>query len=115
MQDIIHKNASQNLKFFDQVYREVAKIPEGKVMTYGRIAKILGTKDARKIGWALHANKNPQIPCYRVVNKDGCVADNYAFAGGWGEQKSRLLNEDVLFKDEKHVDLDIHLWNGLAK
>lgn len=38
---------------FQRVYKVVSKIPEGKVTTYGAIAKKLGTKDSRKIGWAL--------------------------------------------------------------
>lgn len=115
MQDSKFKTASQNLNLFAQVYKIVGKIPEGKVMTYGQIAEILGTRDARKIGWALHGNKDPKVPCHRVVNRNGGVATNYAFGGGWGEQRSRLLAEGVSFRDDKHVDLDRHLWNGLAK
>jgi methylated-DNA-protein-cysteine methyltransferase related protein len=95
--------------FFSNVYKLVKKIPEGKVMTYGQIAEIIGTKDARKVGWALHGNKDPEIPCHRVVNKDGAVAVNYAF-GGEREQKMRLLSEGVKFKDKIHVDLGRFLW-----
>jgi methylated-DNA-protein-cysteine methyltransferase-like protein len=94
--------------FFEQVYNIVKKIPAGKVMTYGQIAEILGTKDARKVGWALHGNRDPKIFCHRVVNKDGKVAENYAF-DGWEEQKRRLLTEGITFIDEKHVDLTKHL------
>lgn len=134
--------------FYSRVYDIVRKIPVRKVATYGQIAEILGTRDARKIGWlrkeltssrglrprsrrvfirgkafgmaryvgfALHANKNPEIPCHRVVNKDGRVATNYAFGGGWKEQKLRLLAEGVAFIDEKQVDLDKHVWTVLAK
>ena len=36
---------------WEEVYKVVKKIPEGKVMTYGQIAKELGIKDVRKIGW----------------------------------------------------------------
>lgn len=93
-------------KFFDQIYAVVKKIPKGRVMTYGQIAKILGTPDARKIGWALHGNTDPNIPCHRVVNKDGQVAVNYAFEG-WEEQKRKLLLEGVFFKDKMHVDLEM--------
>lgn len=89
--------------FFGQVYDVVKKVPEGKVTTYGQIAKILGTRDVRKVGWALHGNKNPKIPCHRVVNKDGRVAPGYAF-GGPDEQRNRLLSEGVKFFDTTHVD-----------
>jgi methylated-DNA-protein-cysteine methyltransferase-like protein len=90
--------------FFKQVHGVVKAIPAGKVMTYGQIAKILGTQDARKVGWALHGNKNPKIPCHRVVNREGRVALNYAF-DGWKEQKRKLLAEGVAFLDEMRVDL----------
>jgi methylated-DNA-protein-cysteine methyltransferase related protein len=91
--------------FFEQVYDIVRKIPEGKVMTYGQIAEIIGTKDVRKVGFALHANKEgSDVPCHRVVNKDGRLAPGYAF-GGSDEQKMRLMAEGVEFVDETHVDL----------
>ena len=95
--------------FFKQVYDVVCQIPLGKVATYGQIAQILGTKDARKVGWALHGNTNPNIPCHRVVNKNGGVATNYAF-DGWAEQKRKLLAEGVSFISEKEVDLKNFLW-----
>lgn len=90
--------------FFEKVYSAVKKIPEGKVATYGQIAKEMGTKDARKVGWALHANKDPKTPCHRVVDKKGRLAPNFAFNGA-KEQRLRLEKEGVEFKDEMHVDL----------
>jgi methylated-DNA-protein-cysteine methyltransferase-like protein len=94
---------------FEKVYKIVREIPKRKVATYGQIAELVGTKDARKVGWALHGNTYPETPCHRVVNKDGKVATNYAFEG-WEEQKRKLLSEGVEFKDEMHVDLERHLW-----
>lgn len=75
------------------------------VMTYGQVASKLGTKDARRVGHALHANKDEACPCHRVVNKEGRVAPSYAF-GGFQEQKNRLLAEGVKFLDDLHVDLE---------
>jgi len=90
---------------FEEVYALVRKIPKGKVSTYGIIAKQVGTQDARKIGWALHANKdNGKTPCHRVVSKEGGLAKNFAFEG-WEGQKKRLLLEGVEFSSEKQVDL----------
>lgn len=96
-------------RFFNDVYRIVKKIPPGKVATYGQIARILGTRDARRIGHALHANKDSKTPCYRVVNKEGKLAPGFAF-GGPEEQKKCLLSEGVRFKDEVRVDLEKHIW-----
>jgi methylated-DNA-protein-cysteine methyltransferase-like protein len=99
----------KDLNFFTKVYREVKKIPPGFVETYGDIAKRLGTKDSRKVGWALHANKSKDVPCHRVVDKTGRLAPNFAFDGARG-QKRRLESEGVTFTDNMHVDLDKHLW-----
>jgi len=96
---------------FQRVYEVVKKIPKGRVMTYGQIAEILGTRDVRKIGFALHANRDSQnIPCHRVVNKEGRVAPSYAF-GGPNEQKNRLLFEGISFVDNDLVDLEKYLWS----
>lgn len=74
-------------------------------MTYGQIADAIGTRDARRVGQALHANKDgSKVPCHRVVNKEGRLAPGYAF-GGPNEQKNRLLEEGVLFTDNGNVDL----------
>ena len=69
-------------------------------MTYGQIANLLQTRDARRVGHALHANSDPQVPCHRVVNKAGGLAPSYAF-GGEDEQKKRLEKEGVVVKDNK--------------
>jgi methylated-DNA-protein-cysteine methyltransferase-like protein len=89
---------------FDRVYEVVRMIPAGEVRTYGWVAGMLGLKDVRKVGFALHANKDPQTPCHRVVNKDGRLAPNFA-CNGAEEQRRRLLVEGVTFTDEMHVDL----------
>jgi len=100
----------KNKGLFEKVYEVVRKIPEGSVMTYGQIAKELGIRDVRKIGWALHANPDGTVThCHRVVNKEGDLAPGYAF-GGPDEQKNKLLAEGVLFIDDNHVDLSKCLW-----
>lgn len=88
------------MNFFDQVYEVVKKIPRGSVLTYGQVAKVIGTRDARRVGQALHANKSSDVPCHRVVFADGGLASGYAF-GGLGEQKKRLLEEGVRFVDNR--------------
>jgi methylated-DNA-protein-cysteine methyltransferase-like protein len=97
------------MNFFEEVYRVVRKVPEGKVATYGQIAEIIGTSDARKVGWALHANKGKKTPCHRVVNRQGKLAENFAF-GGVQEQRSSLEAEGVVFVDDMHVNLTKSLW-----
>lgn len=101
------KNASAK-GFFAQVFEIVSKIPEGKVTTYGQIAQALGTKDARRVGWALHANQSIAVPCHRVVNSTGRLAPGFAFDGHL-EQKRRLQREGITFSDNLHVNLKLHM------
>lgn len=93
------------MTFFEQVYALVQQVPAGYVTTYGEIARALGTRDARRVGHALHANPSGDLtPCHRVVNKDGRLSESYAF-GGSIEQYAKLVSEGVTFLDRTHVDL----------
>ncbi len=98
--------------FKQQVFDLVKKIPKGKVLTYGEVARILGKpRYARQVGWALHQNtEGSGVPCHRVVDRTGRLAPNFAFDGAQ-EQRRRLDVEGVKFKDNVHVDLRISLWN----
>jgi len=101
---------------FKEIYIIVKKIPKGKVATYGQIALRLrsgpyGSRinvSARTVGWALHANSDPKVPCHRVVNIEGRLAPNFAFDGEV-EQRRRLNSEGITFKKDR-VDLEKHLW-----
>lgn len=92
---------------FQKVYNIVSQIKKGRVTTYKEIAQVLSTSP-RVVGNALHANRNPKIPCHRVVNRDGRIAKNYAF-GGAVKQREKLKQEGIMFKDTMHVDLEKHL------
>ncbi|MBI5358679.1 MGMT family protein [Candidatus Amesbacteria bacterium] len=83
------------MTFFEKVWQEVAKIPKRKVATYGQIAQILGTRDARRIGHALHANKDRKIPCHRVVMKDGSMAPGFTFGGSL--ERCKIQFRDFVF------------------
>ncbi len=93
-----------NKGLFEQVYEVVRSIPAGWVTTYGAVARLVGTKDARKVGWALHANRDKGTPCHRVVTKEGRVSESFAF-GGSREHRQRLESEGVGFIDDLHVDM----------
>lgn len=96
--------------FFNRVYDAVKLIPEGKVTTYGEIAKFLNEpRLARQVGWALHKNPTPKIvPCHRVVFADGSLSSAFAF-GGANEQFKLLSKEGVTFINQK-VDMKKHLY-----
>ena len=89
-----------------EILSAVEEIPEGKVATYGQIARLIGRdKNARLVGNVLSRAENyGDYPCHRVVNHSGRLAPNFP------EQKSRLLAEGVAFKNDVCVDLQKHRW-----
>ena len=82
---------------FEKIYEVVKRIPEGKVATYGQVAFLAGNRRwSRIVGYALHANPDPtNIPCHRVVNRNGEVAESFVFGGGNAQRRS--LNKRELF------------------
>ncbi len=60
----------EGTSFEKKVWKEVKKIPYGETITYGELAKKLGTSP-RAVGKALKNNPLPlYIPCHRVVAKN---------------------------------------------
>lgn len=98
-------------EYFRRVYEIVALIPEGKVMTYGQIAALLGDpRNGRVVGWAMRAAPaDMNLPCHRVINKNGILASEYVF-GGKEIQKAILENEGITFKKDGTVNMEKHLW-----
>ena len=84
----------------------VKSIPKGKVATYGQVALLAGNpRWARVVGYALHKNPEPGIiPCHRVVNRNGQVAESFAFGGG-STQRELLEKEGVVFSSDGSIDL----------
>lgn len=97
--------------FFKQVYEVAAQIPYGKVATYGQIAAMLGNpRGARTVGWAMQgAPEHLQLPCHRVVNKQGAMSPGYAF-GGAEIQRAILESEGVQFDEAGYIRMENHLW-----
>ena len=89
-----------------EVLSLVEEIPEGKVATYGQLARLIGReKNFRLVARILSgAERYGQFPCHRVVNHAGRLAP------GWTEQRDLLLQEGVPMKDSTHVDLKQCLW-----
>ncbi len=90
--------------FFQQVYRLVSTIPEGKVMTYGQIARMLGGRySARLVGFAM-SSCPVHLPAHRVINRKGEMAGGLIF-GGAEAQRALLVAEGVPFLMDGRVDL----------
>ncbi len=90
-----------------QILAVVEEIPEGRVATYGQIARLIGReRNARLVGKVLSmAEHYGEYPCHRVVNCKGRIAPR--FAG----QKARIEAEHIVMKDERHVDLRRFQWD----
>lgn len=90
----------------EKVYRYLQSIPKGNVVTYGMIAEYLGNKKlSRVVGNILHSNEDGEkYPCYKVVNANGRLSNNYKF-GGIEEQKKRLEGDGIKVTNY-YVDLD---------
>jgi methylated-DNA-protein-cysteine methyltransferase-like protein len=100
--------------FYSQVYEVVAKIPKGKITTYGQIAVNLGRGPggARLVGWAMKAApENLHLPCHRIVNRLGQLSPEYAF-GSKDVQKQMLLSEGITFNEDGLINVKKHFWSG---
>ena len=87
---------------FQCFYDIVCHIPAGTVATYGQVARLAGMpRCARTVGYAMAANRDPSVPCHRVVDRFG------------GTQRALLEAEGVVFTPEGAVDLARCQWNGL--
>lgn len=101
-------NAALNDDFAYAVLSAVAEIPEGKVATYGQIARLIGyPKNARLVARVLsHADYYGDYPCHRVVNASGRLAP------GWAAQATLLQTEGVALIDATHVSLKLYRWKA---
>lgn len=91
---------------FAKIYEVVKAIPAGRVATYGQVACLAGNpRWSRVVGYALHFNPAfGEIPCHRVVNRNGETAKAFAF-GGADVQRAMLEAEGIVFQKDGTVDL----------
>lgn len=95
-----------------KVFALVARIPLGKVTTYGELARVVECHP-RLVGRLLHSNTDPlNVPCHRVVRSSGELAGGYVF-GGPNIQKNLLVSEGVSFVGKK-IDLKTFGWEACS-
>ncbi|MFO7448010.1 MAG: MGMT family protein [Ignavibacteriaceae bacterium] len=106
----VKEPAKKRNDFFDKVYKIVAKIPYGKVTTYGDIAEACGIRSsARTVGWALNGASAAGLPCHRVVNRFGALTGRIHF-GSPDLMEDLLRSEGIEFTKDGYVNLDKYLW-----
>lgn len=98
--------ASGPTAFQQRVFDAVCRIPEGKVSTYGAVAKAINCGSSRAVGQALRRNPfSEDAPCHRVISADLSL-------GGFGDHdhrdlvlKRRMLErEGITFDEEDRVN-----------
>ncbi len=88
----------QSDNLFAQFRAVIRRIPRGKVMTYGDVAKAAGKPGyARQVAWALHASGG-KLPWHRVLGSGGKILLTGESAI---EQRTRLELEGVEFRGSK--------------
>ena len=72
------------------VWKAIAKVPFGKTVSYGEIAKAIGKPLAsRAVGAAVGANPTPLlVGCHRVLGSNGSLT---GYSGGQGLKTKKLL------------------------
>jgi len=82
------------MNFKEKVYDVARRIPRGNVLTYKQVAELAGSSKAwRAVGNILNKNKNPEIPCHRVIGSDGKIG---GYNGGEAKKIILLKKEGVL-------------------
>lgn len=76
------------------VWEELARIPYGTTITYGRVAQNIGRPTgSRAVGAAVGSNPiGIVIPCHRVIGADGSLT---GFAGGLDNKIALLRREGI--------------------
>ncbi|MFN0057411.1 MAG: MGMT family protein [Planctomycetota bacterium] len=116
-----NKKPRRGVSAWETVYRIVARIPRGRVMSYGQISRALGARlSPLAVGWALHVAP-AKLPWHRVVCAKGELAvDRRARAAAESSgtptdlatnlQRRRLAAEGVRFDARGCVRMTEHTY-----
>lgn len=106
------KLSEKNKDFFHNVFDVVRLIPEGRVTSYGAIAKYLGApRSSRMVGWAMNAShKEEGIPAHRVVNRNGLLSGRGHFNPPEA-MENRLTAEGIEVKDHQVQQFKTVFWD----
>jgi len=102
---------------YERIYTIVRQIPQGRVTSYGAIARCLGTKSgARMVGWAMNASHvtNVYVPAHRVVNRNGMLSGKHHF-GGSTVMEDLLKSEGIEVVDDQIMDFGKHFWDPFVE
>lgn len=99
--------------FFRMVWKVAAKIPQGRLTSYGAIAKYLGSaRSSRMVGWAMNASHSAPfpIPAHRVLNRNGMLTGK-AFFEDPNAMQAMLEAEGHHVKNDQVVGFKSVFWD----
>ena len=96
-------------KVFEDVYEVVRLIPRGRVTSYGAIARYLGIKSARVVGWAMNASEG-HLPAHRVLNSKGQLSGAPAFSPH-RSMETLLVEEGIPVSGNRVIDFQRYFWD----
>lgn len=99
-------------EFVAAVGAVIARIPRGRLLTYGDVARLAGFPGRpRQVGRALKAlPETTKLPWHRVVNAQGLVPQRGRVWGAY-EQMARLRKEGIPVDPDGRLPLAKHRWN----
>ena len=89
----------------------MAKVPAGRVTTYGDIAALCGHPYAARIVGGMAHYGNPDLPWHRLVNRKGGLAAGYH--GGRRAQREHLEAEGVPCTEHEVLNFEDIRWRPL--
>jgi methylated-DNA-protein-cysteine methyltransferase-like protein len=99
--------------FFSRVYDIVSLIPEGRVTSYGAIARYIGSpQSSRMVGWAMNASHlfPGHLPAHRVVNRNGMLTGKHHFRHP-DLMQELLESEGIQVEYDRIVNFKAHFWD----
>ena len=90
------------MDLFEYTYNLVRQIPDGKISTYGAVAKALGDiRASRAVGRMMNQNPDADdMPCFKIVYSDGRLG---GFGLGIDDKIRRLMRENIDLKEENEI------------
>ena len=95
--------------FARRVYAVVSRIPVGRVITYGEVARMAGRpRAARAVGQLMRTATHPHLPYHRVVAAGGRIG---GYGGAGTSMKAALLRaEGITMRGARIVDFEQKNW-----
>ena len=97
---------------YASIYDWVRRVPEGKIATYGQIARLAGKCSARQVGYAMAALQDGAgVPWHRIINSQGRISLR---TGSEGHHLQRILleAEGIVFPEDDKIDLARYRWTA---